>query len=118
VDQYEFRLTGEEAVDGAPCWRIEARPRQGKTSQYTLSRIWIRKDNYVTAQYENLVKDQVARRLRLSDIRNVQGIWTPGLREMLDLRRNSRTILRIEKLEYNVPMRDDDFTVQALRREQ
>jgi hypothetical protein len=48
----------------------------------------------------------------------VQGIWTPGLREMLDLRRNSRTILRIEKLEYNVPMRDDDFTVQALRREQ
>jgi Outer membrane lipoprotein-sorting protein len=118
VDQYEFRLTGEEAVDGAPCWRIEARPRQGKTSQYTLSRIWIRKDNYVPAQYENLVKDQVARRLRLSDIRNVQGIWTPGLREMLDLRRNSRTILRIEKLEYNVPMRDDDFTVQALRREQ
>ena len=37
---------------------------------------------------------------------------------MTDLRRKSRTILRIEKLEYNVPMKDDDFTVQALRREQ
>ena len=37
---------------------------------------------------------------------------------MTDLRRNSRTVLRLEKLEYNVPMKEDDFTVQALRREQ
>ena len=32
VNQYDYRLTGEEAIDGAPCWRIEARPRQSKTS--------------------------------------------------------------------------------------
>jgi hypothetical protein len=37
---------------------------------------------------------------------------------MTDLRRNSRTILRIEKLEYNAPLKDEDFTVAALRREQ
>ena len=117
-NQYEYRLEGEEAIDGAPCWKIEARPRQGKVSQYTLSRIWIRKDNYVPAQYENYVKDQVSRRLRQSQIQNVQGIWTARLLEMTDLRRKSRTILLIEKLEYNVPMKDDDFTVQALRREQ
>ncbi len=118
VNQYDYRLTGEEAIDGAPCWRIEARPRHGKVSQYTLSRVWIRKADYVAAQYENLVKDQVARRLHQTDIRNVQGIWTAQTLEMTDLRRNSRTILRIEKLAYNVPMQDDDFTVQALRREQ
>ena len=118
VDQYDYKLTGEEPIDGAPCWRIESRPRQGKVSQYTLSRVWIRKDNYVPAQYENMVKDQVARRLHESDIRSVQNIWTACTLEMTDLRRNSRTILRIEKLAYNVPMQDDDFTVQALRREQ
>jgi hypothetical protein len=118
VDQYEYRLTGEEPIDGAACWRIEARPRQGKGSQYTLTRTWIRKDNYVPAQYENFIQNQLARRLRQSDIRNVQGIWTAGTLEMTDVRRNSRTILRIEKLEYNVPMKDDDFTVPALRREQ
>jgi hypothetical protein len=118
VDQFDFRLTGEEAMDGAPCWRIEARPRQGKTSQYTLSRVWIRKDNYVPVQYENYAKDQLLRRLHETDIRNVQGIWTPCVLEMTDLRRNSRTVLRTEKLEYNLPMKEDDFTVQALRREQ
>jgi hypothetical protein len=118
VDQFDYRLEGEDAIDGAPCWRIESRPRQGKVSQYTRSLVWIRKDNYVPAQYENFVKDQVARRLHESQIENVQGIWTARLLEMTDLRRNSRTILRFEKLEYNVPMKDDDFTVQALRREQ
>src|SRR5258705_10188606 len=45
VNQYDYRLTGEEAIDGAACWRIEARPRSGKASQYTLSRMWVRKDN-------------------------------------------------------------------------
>jgi len=118
VDQFDYRLTGEEAIDGVPCWRIESRPRQGKISQYSLSRVWIRKTDYVPAQYENLVKDQVARRLHQTDIEQVQGIATARTLEMADLRRNSRTILRIEKLAYNVPMKEDDFTVQALRREQ
>jgi outer membrane lipoprotein-sorting protein len=118
VEQYDYKLLGEEAIDGAPCWRIEAQPRKGKSSQYSLSRVWIRKDNYVAAQYENLVKDQVARRLRLSRIENVQGVWTARHLDMHDLRRNSRTILRIEKLQYNTPLKDEDFTLQALRREQ
>jgi len=118
VDQFDYKLLGEEAVDGAACWKIEARPRESKSSQYTLTRIFIRKDNYVPVQYESYIKDQVVRRLHETDIANVQGIWTARTLEMTDLRRNSRTILRFEKLQYNVPMKEDDFTVQALRREQ
>jgi hypothetical protein len=118
VGQYDYKLTGEEAIDGAPCWRIEARPRESKSSQYTLTRMWIRKDHYVPVQYENYVKDQLARRLHAIDVADVQGIWTARTLEMTDLRRNSRTILRIEKLQYNIPLKDEDFTVQGLRREQ
>jgi hypothetical protein len=36
---------------------------------------------------------------------------------MFDVGRNSHTILAIEKLQYNVPMKDEDFTIQAMRRE-
>ena len=118
ANQYDYRLTGEETIEGAPCWRIEARPKQSKTSQYTLSRMWVRKDNFVPAQYENFIKDQPVRRLVQKDIQNVQGIWTARTLEMTDLRRKSRTVLRLEKLEYNIPLKDDAFTVLALRREQ
>ena len=115
VDQYDFRLLGEEPVDGAPCWKIESVPKQSKTSQYSASRIWIRKADYVPALYENLTGGKVARRLNQRQIENVQGISTARLLEMTDLRRNSRTVLKLEKLQYNVPLKDAQFTVQALR---
>jgi hypothetical protein len=118
VNQYNYRLLGEEPIDGAPCWKIESTPRESKTSQYTLSRVWIRKDNYVPVQYENLIKDQVVRRLHESDLQQVQGIWTARRLEMSDLRRKSITVLKLEKLEYNVPTKDEDFTIPALRQGQ
>jgi hypothetical protein len=118
VDQYDYRMVGEETLDAVQCWKIEATPRQGKTSQYTRSQIWIRKDNYVPAQYQNFVKDQLVRLLRETDVRNIQGIWTACRLDMTDLKRNSRTTLKLEKLEYNIPMKDEDFTVLALRRDQ
>ena len=115
VDQFDFKLTGEEPIDGAPCYRIEARPREHKVSQYTLTRMWIRKDNYVPAQYESWIQDRPVRRLHQTGIEKIQNIWTARTLEMTDLRRNSRTVLRLEKLEYNVPLKDEMFTVQALR---
>ena len=117
VDQYEYKMLGEEAVDGAPCWRIEWRPKQTKRSQYTYAVVWIRKDNYAFARVESFTKDQLVRRLHFRDIRNVQGIWTAHLLDMEDLRRASRTILKFETLQYNVPLKDENFTLQALRRE-
>ena len=77
--------------------------------------MWIRKDTYTLAQVESYIKAEVVRRLRYSDFVQVQGIWTGRRLEMTDLRRKSRTILTLEKLEYNVPLKEEDFTLQALR---
>jgi hypothetical protein len=115
VNQYEYSLAGEQAIDGAACWHVVARPGRTKVSQYTRSDVWVRKDTYAVAQIENYIRDQLVRRLKYSDFVNAQGIWTARNLEMTDLRRNSRTLLRLEKLQYNVPLRDEDFTLQALR---
>ena len=100
------------------CWKIESKPRKTKSSQYTSSIVWVRKDNYAFQRIENFIQGAIARRLKYSRIENVQGIWTGRVLEMADLRRNSRTVLTFEKLEYNVPMKDENFTLQALRRNQ
>ena len=110
-------MDGEETLNGAACWRVIAKPRKTKTSQYTQSRVWVRKDNYAYQQVESFIKSEVVRRLKYSDIQNVQGIWTGRTLEMTDLRRNSRTVLKLEDLKYNVPLKEDDFTLQTLRRE-
>jgi len=117
VNQYEYVLLGDDIVDGAACWKIQSTPREAKSSQYTRSLVWVRKDNYAFARFENYVKDQVARRLDYSKIENVQGIWTAKQLEMTDVRRGSRTRLTLDKLEYNVALKDEDFTLQAIRRQ-
>jgi outer membrane lipoprotein-sorting protein len=117
VNQYEYALAGDDSVDGAACWKIQSTPRESKSSQYTRSIVWIRKDNYAFARIENYVKDQAVRRLNYSSIQSVQGIWTARQLEMTDVRRGSRTRLTLDKLVYNVPFKDDDFTLQAIRRQ-
>ena len=117
VNQYKYVLLGDDTVDGVACWKIQSEPKEAKSSQYTRSIVWVRKDNYAFARIENVIKDQTVRRLVYADIQNVQGVWTARQLEMFDLRRGSRTRLTLDKLQYNVPMKDDDFTLQAIRRQ-
>src|SRR5213593_3896521 len=37
TNQFDFKLLGEESIDGASCWRVQSTPRQTKVSQYTHS---------------------------------------------------------------------------------
>jgi hypothetical protein len=116
VDQYDYALLGDDPIDGVACWKIQSTPTKAKTSQYTKSVVWIRKDNYAVARIESYINDEAVRRLNYTDIRQLQGIWTAHEMTMTDLRRGSRTRLALEKVQYNVPLRDDDFTLQAIRR--
>ena len=116
TSQFTYKLLAQEPIDGAMCWKIESRPKQSKISQYAYSYVWIRQDNYVVVQIENYAKDKLARRAKYTDIQKVQNLWTPQTIEMYDAGRNSRTMLKLEKLQYNVPMKEEDFTLQSLQR--
>ncbi len=117
VDQFDYVLLGDEMIDGVACWKIESTPKWTKSSQYTRSLVWIRKDIYTLARIESYVKDKAVRRLTYADVENIQGIWTAKRLEMSDLTRGSRTRLTLDKLQYNVPLEDSDFTLQAIRRQ-
>lgn len=116
VDQYDYSMLGNDAVDGAACWKIQTTPKRSRSSQYTHSIAWIRKDNYVMARLDNFVKDEAVKRLTCSTIEEVQGIWTARQLEMADLRRSTRTRLTLQQVKYNAPLKEGDFTLQAIRR--
>ena len=115
VDQYDCKRLGDDSLDGATCWRIECRPNRGNASQYTYSHVWLRKDDYVIAQLENFQGPTLLRRIVSRDVRKVQGIWTPHAIEISQPARHTRTVLRLEKLEYNVALDEAAFTVEGLR---
>ena len=116
VEQFEYRLERQEVLDGEACWTIEATPRPGKRSQYTRSMYWVRKGNYTVAQIENYAVAGLLRRVRYTQMTNVQGIWTARSIEVEDLGRKSRTTLSLESITYNAPLVANQFTVEALRR--
>jgi outer membrane lipoprotein-sorting protein len=117
LNQYDYSTLGEEPIDGAACWKIQSTPKQSKSSQYTRSVVWVRQDTYAIARIESYIGKDLVRRLNYSAFQSVQGIWTARQLEMTDLRRGSRTRLSLEQLQYNVPMKEEDFTLQALRRQ-
>jgi len=117
VDQFDYTLLGDDTVEGFACWKVQSTPKQSKSSQYTRAVLWIRKDNYSVVRIESYIKDQAVRRLVYSDFVNIVGVLTARTLEMSDLRRGSRTRLSLDKLQYNVAMKDEDFTLQALRRQ-
>ena len=116
VDQYDYALLGQDSIDNAPCWKIQSVAKEAKSSQYTKSIVWVRQDHYAIARIESYVKADVVRRLNYSKIDDIQGIWTAREMTMTDLRRGSLTRLALDKVEYNLPLKDEDFTLQAIRR--
>ena len=116
ADHYVHTLLDEEPVDGAATWKIQAVAKPSRSSQYTRQVLWIRKDNYVTVRIDSYVKDDVVRRLQSSKISSVEGVWAAQEMVMSDLARGTRTRLVLEKIQYNLPLKASEFTVQALRR--
>lgn len=109
VGQYDFKLLADEGAN----WKIESRPR--KKSQYLYSHFWVRKDNYTFQKVEAFDAKGLVRVIDYKDFAQIKGIWTPRTTEVFDVRRNSRTTLKYDKLEYNLPLKDELFTLQALR---
>src|SRR6516162_7427879 len=116
VDQYSYNLAGDDNLNGVACWKIESRPQQGKSSQYTSSFWWIRKDNYVITRLDNYDKEKLVRSINYKDIKLIGGIWTALTAEVAETQRNSRTLLKLDKVEYNLAMKDTAFSRGALRR--
>jgi hypothetical protein len=116
VNRFDYKMLGTDTVDGQQCWKIESKPKESKSSQYTSSVLFVRKDIYVAIQIENYIKDQLVRRIHYSDIQKQDDIWTARTIEVYDAKRRSSTVLKLEKVRYNVPMKDEEFTPESLGR--
>jgi hypothetical protein len=116
AQQFDYKLLGEETLDGQACWKLESRPGKSKTSQYSHSHLWVRKDILVFVRVDAYKDSSLSRRITYSDFDKAKNIWTARTIEVHDQSRSSRTVLKLEKLDYNIPMKEDGFTLQALRR--
>ncbi|WP_026841949.1 outer membrane lipoprotein-sorting protein [Citrifermentans bremense] len=119
-EKYKVSLIGEETAEGVPCYVIAAIPNdKGTKSVYQKIILYLRKDILYLVR-EDLIRKgekEPAKRMILSDLKNVEGHWVAGRMEMTDLKKGSKTTVNLKQITFNRPHPASRFTLQNLTRE-
>ena len=109
IDDYEYTLLGEETVEGYPCYKVEAKPKPGK-SIYDKAIFFIIKSGefqYFAVRIDIFYEGYLYKRLINYNLKKVDGIITPYKAVMYRLDKNGqnlgRTEVTITNIQYNNP---------------
>ena len=110
------KLLREERINDQVCWVIESTPKD-KSEMYSRRVLWIRKDNYMLLRVEYYDKqDEIIKELEVNEMKQIDGYWTSTMMTMNNRQRDHKTIIHIESIEYDIPVDDNMFTVNALEK--
>ena len=115
VDAYDYTLVGEDAVAGAPCFKVEAVPKPDEESQYSKLVFSVLKDRFVTIRVEAYVDGKPRRLFEGSDVRDESGIPIVHAWSLTDTNRSGVTRLTVANVRVNPKLAPSLFTVAALR---
>lgn len=118
LDRADLELIGIGEVDGQSAWLIEALPGREDGSEYTRVLTYIDQKNCVPIQVDLFEHgDRLRKRLRaaVDEIRSVGTANLPHVFTMDDLRRDTRTVIRIERFESSPHLPVEQFTRRALQ---
>ncbi|HIF91581.1 MAG TPA: outer membrane lipoprotein-sorting protein [Myxococcales bacterium] len=117
LDRANLELVGIAEVDGRSAWLLEAIPGPEDGSEYVRVLTYIDQQHCVPIQVDLFERgDRLRKRLRApqAEIRTVGTAHLPYLFVMEDLRRETRTIIRIEQFASTAKLPVEQFTKRAL----
>lgn len=119
LDKTGLELIGVSEVDGRAAWLLETLPGRDGTPESEYSRVltYIDQDHCLPLQVDLFEgEDRLRKRLRASmdSIRQVDSAALPEVFVMEDLRRETRTVVRVEHFETRPDLPAEQFTKRAL----
>ena len=114
---YEVELVEEEELDGVPCFVIELTSKvENKT--YFFRKIWVDKEKFIGLKEEFYARSRkLLKVLSVNNIQSFQNRYYPTRVTMEDkLRKNSKTEMTLDKIEFNVSIPEDIFSERNLIR--
>lgn len=121
-DDYTYALLEENASWSAPgrgprpAWRLESRRKAGPV-QFPRVASLVLKDTYVVVQADIFNKrDEKQKVYTVRRLEQIEGIWTIMDAEMTNSIEKTRTELTIEAADYNVGLKESDFSRRELER--
>jgi hypothetical protein len=115
IDNFEYRVLREEAVEGQECWVIEALPSSdeaARSSGYNRRLLWVRKDIYFTVRIDFYNKRNVLIKTQTNhDLINIEGeLWRCQKILMNNLEKEHKTLLGVKSRRINESINSEIFT--------
>jgi hypothetical protein len=122
LDEYTYSIADENAswtpagAAARPAWRLESR-RKDASAELPRVVSTILKDSFVVAGADIFNRRNERQKVyTVGRLERIEGIWTVMSSEMTNAIEKSRTELTIEKIDYNVGLKEPDFTRRELER--
>lgn len=118
LEKAALELVGIADVEGRPAWLLEAVPHADEDSEYSRVLTWVEQEHCLPIRIDLFEgDDRLRKRLEapVSELRPVGSGMLPHRFVMHDLRRESRTVVRVERVELVSDLPAEQFTKQALQ---
>ncbi len=120
LEDYHWKLLGSATIDGHDCWKVEGTPvSEDVMRELGYSRMvqFVRKDNDLTIRVDYWDRaGRELKHLRVTKLKQIQGIWSPLEVEMVNVQSNHKTVLGFSQQHYNSGIKNRLFTQRTLKR--
>jgi len=118
LTDYDHKITGEEKLEGYNCYVIELIPHEEAAVVWGKIISWISKEHYYTLKNEYYDEDgYLVNREVLSDIKKVGDRTIPTRFEIVPVeKKGQKTVMVFDHIQFNVPIKDDFFSIQNMKR--
>ena len=116
VESDNYEPLRSETYDGHDCWVCASLP-QGENEIYSKVVQWIRKDIYLPVKMEFYdPKGDLLKVSKVEKIEQVDGYWTPMRSVMHNVQIDHKTVMEIQKVQYNLDLPEKIFSKTSLEK--
>ncbi|MEQ9545075.1 MAG: outer membrane lipoprotein-sorting protein [Marinobacter sp.] len=116
VDDYTHEVAGVDASGEVPVYRVVSTPRPDAPVVWSRLEFEVRSDAIPVSVAYYGERDQLVKRLTYDQIKTMDGRRIPTLWTMVDADNpESRTVIRIESIEFDLPLDEALFSLRRLR---
>jgi outer membrane lipoprotein-sorting protein len=118
LKDYDHRILGEEMIGDRKCWKIELQPKADAAVVWGKIVMWIDKTDYLqlkTTFYDE--DDYLVNTMQGKAIKLLGGKLLPSIMEVIPAEEEGhKTILEYIRLDFDVNLKEDFFSVQNMKR--
>ncbi len=118
VKDYTHKLLGEETIDNYLCYKVELIPLENAPVVWGKVLMWVSKKDYLWLKAEFFDEDGILVNTEiLSDVKKMDDRVIPCRMEMIPAdKKGQKTIMIFENTDFYVPLKEDFFSIQNMKK--